>query len=212
MTLEEQYKFAHEPTLKELHKADDLVEAHSGLIIAISGAALGFAATHLEKPHVIYFTAAFGIFVAIEWILKILRHQQIFLAALNTLRTIENNLALPINIKIVRPDPCRLLPNGFNTLLFFASLLIIMWGVLLVGTSNDWFYKKSMTASQVIEEVSKELPTLSSLQNCRWTFASMVWDEKTRTYDLVAECTTQPATWILTYDTSDGRVIKSHKK
>lgn len=208
MTPEDKNKLSHEAILKELHKADDLVEMHSGLIIAISGAAFGFAATHLEQIHVVSFTAVFGILVAIEWILKIIRHRQIFMAALNNLRDVENNL----DIKTARPNPYKYLPNGFTTLLGFAILLIIMWGIIWIGTSNGWFNQKSMSASQVVEEVSRELPTLSNLQNCKWIITSMVWDEKKRTYDLIAECSTQPATWLLTYDTSDGRVIKAQRK
>lgn len=212
MSPDEKNKLSHEAILKELHKADDLVETHSGLIIAISGAALGFAATHLEQSNIIYFVASFGILVAIEWILKIIRHQQIFMAALGQLREVENSNKLDLAVKTARPEPYKYLPNGFNILLGFAILLIIMWVVLCIGIQYNWFNQKSISASQVVEKVSKELPTLSNVQNCSWILSSMEWDKKKRVYDIVAECSTQPVIWLLTYDISDDRVIKSQRK
>ena len=209
MSPEEQNKFAHEALMKELHKADDLVETHSQLVIAISSAALGFAATQFEKNNVVYFVAFFGVFIAIEWILKIRRHRQIFNDALSELRKVEDDLGLPH--KTARKKPEKGISSGFDTLLLFASVLIIMWLSLGFGAYDGWFNKKPMSASQVVEEALKELPTLTNQQNCKWAILSMNWDVKTHTYNLVVECTPQSLTWLLTYDTS-GRVITSERK
>jgi hypothetical protein len=75
------YEFAHEALLKEMHKADDLAETHSTLVVTISGAAFAFAATQLQNSYIVMAVAFFGLLVALEWLFKIHRHQQIFSAA-----------------------------------------------------------------------------------------------------------------------------------
>jgi len=67
MPITDDQKVEHDALLKEMHKADDLVEKHSELIITITGAAFAFAATQLNNPHVVYMALIFGLLVSIEW-------------------------------------------------------------------------------------------------------------------------------------------------
>jgi hypothetical protein len=78
MNDDEKNTLSHEALLRELLHIDNLVEKHSQLVIVISGAVFGFAATRLDNHAVVYLAAAFGIATALEWILKIRRHYKIF--------------------------------------------------------------------------------------------------------------------------------------
>lgn len=203
MTDEE--KLAYDALLKEMHKADDLVEQHSGLVIAITGAAFGFAATQLENPPVVYFASVFGIVTAAEWIFKISRHKDIFNSAHSRL----TNLLQPPHINTVRPIG-RV--NGFTILIWFASFLILMWIGLSASVYAGLILGKSVSASEVIEKTSKELSTLTGITGSKWNVISMKWDDQDHSYDMVvAADSSKSEQWNVSYETLHGRIIKYEK-
>jgi len=213
MTDDEKRKLAHEALLKEMHKADDLVEKHSQLVIAITGAAFGFAATQLDKPRVVYFVVVLGVIVAFEWICKIVRHRQIFIAARNQLIEVENALELPF--QTVRPlGKERLLFsfNGFTILLWFAFALILTWGGLFSAVKTGWFNTTPMSASQVIESVSKELPAITGVKSATWNVLSLQWNNTARSYELVLDSGSPSGKWDITYSTSERRLTRAEKQ
>lgn len=205
--MSEEMKIAHEALLKEMHKADDLVEKHSDLVITLTGAAFGFAATQLRNPHIVYLASAFGFIVAVEWLLKTARHKQIFMAARSRLAAVEANLG----IDTARPV-AKL--NGFIILQFFAYIVAFGWIVLSLAVSAGWIPGlPTASASASFERVSEEMPSLTHAPGSRWNLMSMVWHEQNHTYDLTLSIEGKPEIgWAVVYDTDRARIIDLKKQ
>jgi hypothetical protein len=208
MSEDEKNKLSYDAILRELHHLDNLVEKHSELVIAISGAAFAFAATQLHNAHVVYLAAVFGIAAAVEWILKTIRHRQIFLEAHKKLTEIEQRIGL--NVKAARSFS-RFMPNGFTILLLFAALLIPLWGFLCYAVGSGFLNPMLTSAGQVVEAVTKDLPTVTGIRPAKWTFTSMAWDAASQSYDLVIDSDSPASTWLVTYDTLNRRIVKLGK-
>jgi len=207
MPITDDQKVEHDALLKEMHKADDLVEKHSELIITITGAAFAFAATQLNNPHVVYMALIFGLLVSIEWFAKISRHKQIFLAAREKLAVLETT----IGINTARPIS-RI--NGFSVLQAFAVLMAAGWIGLGVSVWNGWLTKKgNLSASSAFEKVSEEMPKLANNPSSKWELQSMNWREQDRTYEILMFTQGKPQeTWNIIFDIENARITKWKKQ
>jgi len=128
-TIDRRDEIAHETALKELHNVDGLVETHSRMILVISAALLAFSLSTVTNREMVPYIAIFGILIALEWILKIVRHRDIFLHCLERIRTIETK----IGIDAIRPPPKERIISfdGFTLLLVLAGIILIFWSTLV---------------------------------------------------------------------------------
>ena len=194
-------QIALETVLKEMHKADDLVETHSQLVITVSGAAFGFAATRLDQPLVVYFVSFFGLLVAIEWLLKIRRHRQISSAA----RTRWSAMDAALKIETVRPIGS---PNGFDILRVAALVLIIMWAVTVASVFLHVVPEKEVEADQAYAQVVQALSPIAGAPGS-WRLISLDYDAATHTDKLVLERdAATKGIWRVTFDTTRDRVVR----
>jgi hypothetical protein len=205
MALDEAQKFAHETLMAELHKADDLVETHSGLVIGISGAAMGFTATQLQKPRVVTVVAIFGVLVVIEWLFKIARHRQIFRSARARLVALDAALG----IDTVRPIG-RI--NGFNILLGLAIAFLVLWVGLGLGVNLNWFDGSARSAGEAITKVSGEMPDVARSPGSRWRATTLRWDDASQSYEMVLVPDGSAEKWTVTYDAARGRITHSARQ
>jgi hypothetical protein len=202
----EKKEFVHEALVKEMHKADDLAETHSVLVVTISGAAFAFAATQLEIPKVVYFVTAFGLLVAIEWFLKLKRHDEIFSTARDRLVKIEKDL------DITTARPTASLMSGFTILKWLAGVFIVGWILIAFTVASGWLPERSTSASDVFEKVAGEMPKLTNMIGTKWNLISLTWDEQTNLYSLELSPEGKPADkWVVMYDATHRR-IKNYKQ
>jgi hypothetical protein len=208
ITLEtEKLEFAHEALLKEMHKADDLAETHSTLVVTISGAAFAFAVTQLENTTVVISVAVFGILVALEWLLKIIRHNQIFVAARNKLVAVEGQL----RITTARPPATYI--SGFNILRLLASLFLAGWVLVIIAVSFDLLNLKQPAADQVFNRVTKEVSAVAHVEPGKWTLLSMIWNNEDHTYKLILSPIERASEkWEVVYDVNKGRLMSCQKE
>jgi hypothetical protein len=193
-----------------MHKADDLAEQHSTLVVTISGAAFAFAATQLQNPPVAFVVCAFGILVAAEWFLKINRHNEIFQSARDRLVKIEND---EMKIDTARP-PSKI--NGFKILKYLSGVFFLGWILFALWVGLAWYFAKPASpptpppppsAAEVFVRATKEMPSLTHITNTEWNLSSMKWNDQSDSYDLVLFPTVQPSRkFAVTYSIPLGRI------
>jgi hypothetical protein len=120
---------------------------------------------------------------------------------------------LGLNVKAARSlEKGTFSLNGFTILLWFAGLLILFWLFLGFGVGLGLFAETHSSASQVVEAVTKELPTVTGISPVKWTFTSMSWDDASQSYALIVDSDNPATTWLVTYDTRNRRIAKSTLK
>jgi hypothetical protein len=91
-------------------------------------------------------------------------------------------------------------------------MLIPMWLALCYAVHQDLFSQSTISASQIVEEVTNELPGLARVSGSKWTVTSLNWDERQGTYQLIAESASSSEIWEVTFDPTDHRVTKAARK
>lgn len=198
----EEQKIQHETLTSTLQHFDSLVEQHSGIILIISAALLGFASSHLDSPIVVYLVSGFGIVAAVEWLLKITRHKQIFSDAHNKLVKLEDALLF----KTARPLKKF---NGFTILQWFSGVFICLW-IALIAFEHFGTQTRSST-SQTLEDVLGQLSATSAMPNSKWDVLSLNWDPSSSSYEMVVELHGTSDERLVRYDAIGKRLILFEK-
>jgi hypothetical protein len=155
-------EIAHETLLKELHNIDNLAETHSRIVLIISAALLAFASTQLADLTIVAFVALFGIFVSVEWLLKIIRHRKVFRSTHDKLTRLERQLGIDAVRPLPQPHKRLFSLDGFTLLLWLSIVIIIFW-MLFFGIK---ICTSEVNCEALIrwDTYSREAPSLSETQ------------------------------------------------
>ncbi len=126
----EKQKLAHDSLLKEIHNIDRITEMHSQIVLAITAALIAFASYRLNSPPAVYIVSFLGFFISIEWILKIIRHRQIFRTCHDKLTELQSNLGIDALRPLPHSHKKLLSLDGFTILIWLAILFLLFWIVL----------------------------------------------------------------------------------
>jgi hypothetical protein len=123
-------KIAHDTLLKEILNIDHITEMHSQIVLAIMAALIIFASYQLKSPPAVYLISFVGVFISIEWMLKVIRHRSIFRKCYEELTTLESNLGIEALRSLPHPHKKLLSFDGFTLLIWLAILFLLFWIVL----------------------------------------------------------------------------------
>ena len=123
-------ELAHDSLLKEIHNIDHITEMHSQIVLAITAALIVFVSYQLDSPPAVYVVSLLGFFISIEWILKIIRHRQIFRTCHDKLTELQSDLGIDALRPLPHPHKRLLSLDGFTILIWLAILFLLFWIVL----------------------------------------------------------------------------------
>jgi heme exporter protein D len=135
MKTEEKQKLAHETLLKEIHNIDEIAESHSRIIIIISSALIVYAVS--QQPGTSNIIAVLGILIAIEWILKIVRHRKVFRTCHDKLSKLEKEIGIDAIRPLKKPYKNFFSLDGYTLLIWFAIVLITFWVLVIVKSAEN---------------------------------------------------------------------------
>ena len=130
MGLCEEQKLAHDTLLKEIHNIDHITEMHSQIVLAIMAALIIFGSYQLKSPPAVYLISFVGVFISIEWILKLIRHREIFRTCHDKLTKLEKNLGIDALRPLPHPHKKLFSLDGFTLLIWLAILFMLFWVTL----------------------------------------------------------------------------------
>jgi hypothetical protein len=108
------------------------------IALAIMAALIIFTSYQLKSPPAVYMVSFVAFFISIVWILKIIRHRQIFRTCHDKLTKLESNLGIDALRPLPHPHKKLLSLDGFTLLIWLAILFMLFWVALplLVATGR----------------------------------------------------------------------------
>lgn len=126
MERSEKQKLAHDSLLSEIHNIDNITEQHTQTVVAITAALIAFV-TQLKSPTAVYIVSIFGILLAIEFILKVIRHRRIFRTSYDKLTKLQFDLGIDALRPLPKPHKILFSLDGFTILIWLALLFLFFW-------------------------------------------------------------------------------------